>query len=396
MAREVLLIIESRIATVEIIEQLLAHLSETGTLRTRTRTLAELSPDDLTSGTYPLLVRSVDPLAIRLTAALRRARVAYGFYLDDNFWLLDPETEIGRHYAATPVRKRLEAIVRGASPVIAATPLLRDYLLPRNPDTIQLDSFYDFTLAPTMSPRSTRRGVRGGFAASTQRGQDLRDVIDEVIAVLDAHPEAEFEIIGARDEAIPAHPRIRWFPYLPSYEEYVAFQRSRRWDFGLAPLGGAASNLYKTDNKYREYAAQGIPGVYQDAPPYASVRDGETGIVAGGARSWRAAMELLVGDPALRERIRRSARADAESRLSLGNVAPQWGAFFAAAPGVGDDPARLERVRRELAPPPSVAARAILRARLLWDYGMTSIADRGVLATAARTLRFVGKRMIGR
>jgi hypothetical protein len=396
MAREILLIVEARIATVELIEQVLAYLSETTSLRTRTRLLTEVGPEDLTAETYPLLVRSVAPLAMRLTTALRHSGVDYGFYLDDNFWLLDPETEIGLHYRSPQVRRRLEAIVRGASPVIAATPLLHDYLLPKNEHVIQLDSFFDFALAASMPRRSARRMVRGGFAASTQRGGDLRSVIDDVLTVLEEHENVEFEIIGARDSAIPKHPRITWFPYRSSYQEYVSFQRSRNWDFGLAPLGGAASNLYKTDNKYREYAAQGVPGIYQDAAPYAAVRDGETGLIAGGSRSWREAMELLVGDAELRDRIRINARADAERRHSLANVAPQWSAFFEAAPEIGGDAARLERLRREIAPSPTAGARAVLRARLLWEYGLTSIAHRGVFATGARTVRFLAKRIIRR
>jgi len=394
LAGEVLLIVEARIATVELIEQLLAYLSETTPLRSRTVLLTELRPDDFAAGTFPLLVRTVDPLAMRVTSALRRARVPYGFYLDDNFWLLDPEAEIGRHYSVPQVRKRLEAIVRGASPLIASTPLLRDFLRAKNENVIQLDSFFDFGFAPTMPRRPARRALRGGFAASIQRGPDLRNVIDDVLTVLEAHDDVEFEIIGARDDTLPSHPRMRWFPYTHSYEEYIAFQRSRAWDFGLAPLGAAASNRYKTDNKYREYAALGVVGIYQDAAPYAGVRDGETGLIAGGTRSWREAIELLIADPALRERIRTEARADAERRRGLPGVAPQWGAFFESVPGI--DASRVERVRHEVAPPPSVRARAVLRMQLLWEYGMTSVADVGVRTTAIKTLRFLGNRMLGR
>jgi hypothetical protein len=394
LAREVLLIIEGRIATVELIEQVLAYLSETTPLRTRTVQLTELSPEDFTADTFPLLVRTVDPLAMRLTAALRRARVPYGFYLDDNFWLLDPESKIGRHYRVPQVRKRLEAIVRGASPLIASTPLLRDFLRTKNENVIQLDSFFDFSFAAAMPRRPARRALRGGFAASIQRGPDLRIVMDEVLMVLEAHDDLEFEIIGARDDSIPSHPRMRWFPYTHSYEEYIAFQRSRGWDFGLAPLGAAASNQYKTDNKYREYAALGVPGIYQDAAPYAGVRDGETGLIAGGTRSWREAMEMLIGDPALRQRIRNDARVDAEKRRGLSNVAPQWGAFFETVPGI--DASHLDRVRREVAPPTSAGARAVLRMQLLWEYGLTSIADVGVRLTAVKIARFLAKRMTGR
>src|SRR5664279_4489243 len=100
MATDVLMIAEHRTATVSLLEQLLAHLEATTSLTTRTRLLHELRAADFTPGTFPLVVRSCNPSASRLAKTLRRHGVAYGFYLDDNFWLLDPETAIGRHYAA--------------------------------------------------------------------------------------------------------------------------------------------------------------------------------------------------------------------------------------------------------------------------------------------------------
>jgi hypothetical protein len=394
VAKEVLLIADARIATVQLLEQVLAHLAGTTGLRTRSRLLSELTGEDFTPGTFPVIVRSITPEASRLTRILRKHRIRYGFYLDDNFWLLDPGTEAGRYFAAAPTRRRLEAIVRGASPVIASTPLLRDYLRRFTDDVIQLDSFFDFSLVPALSaaPPAHAR-VRGGFAASTHRAADLRPVVEDVMNLLRDHDNVEFEVIGIDDDIIPEHPRIRSFPYRSSYEDYVAFQQSREWDFGLAPLGRAASNLYKTDNKYREYAAQGIPGIYEDAPPYQSVTDRETGLIAGKTRSWRDAMELYVGDAGLRARIRRNARLEAEQRCSLENVAPQWGGFFASAPPIGDRPELLAYLRRAFHPTPTPLARAALRGRLLWAYGMTHLAEHGFAATITRTARFLWTRI---
>lgn len=393
MANEVLLIVDAPIATVQLLEQVLAHLAATTPLRARTRLVSELVADDFTPGTFPLIVRSIAPETARLTQILRRNGIAYGYYLDDNFWLLDPATEAGRYFAARPARRRLEAIVRGASPVIASTPLLRDYLRAHSDQVIQLDSFFDFSLVPELPPAPSEHAVvRGGFAASMHRGPDLARVISDVIDVLTEHDDVEFEIIGIEDDTVPEHPRIRWFPYQESYADYVAFQQSREWDFGLAPLGGAASNLYKTDNKYREYAAQGIPGIYEEAPPYAAVRDGETGLLAGISRSWRQAMELYVGDAGLRRRIRTAARREAEERCGLENVAPQWGRFFESAPGIAAGE-QLEELRHALDPDPSALARASLRMRLLWAYGRTHLAAHGVAATASRTARFLWTRI---
>jgi glycosyltransferase involved in cell wall biosynthesis len=397
VAREILLISEARIATVQLLEQVLSHLQDTTSLRMRSRTLGELRAEDFTPETYPLIVRAFDAEAARLVQILRRHHISYGFYLDDNFWLLDPETVLGRHYSTRHSRRRLESAVEGASTVITATPLLRDYLKTRNPSIIQLDSFFDFSLLPTLPPAPPERTkVRGGFAASTHRVDDLKPILTEMLEALDEHPDLEFELVGVEGEALPSHPRLRTFRYRTSYREYLTFLRSRQWDFGLAPLGGAASNLYKTDNKYREYAAQGIPGIYQDAAPYAQVRAGETGLFADGPGSWRAAIDRYLREPDLRSRIRLAARADAENRLGLQNVAPRWAEFFETAPELGSNPARLERVRHDLDRPRRALARAATRGHLLWAYGRTMLAEEGLTRTARRTARFVGNRIVRR
>jgi glycosyltransferase involved in cell wall biosynthesis len=393
MPIDVLLISEARIATVQLLEQLLEHLRASTGLRSRSRLLHEVRPDDITADTYPVIVRAFTPEAHSLARIFHRHGIPFGFYLDDNFWLLDPRTDIGRHYAGRAQRRRLEWVVRNASTVIASTPLLRDYLRAFNQRVVQLDSFFDFSLIPELPPPpSGTPPLRGGFAASVDRIKDLEPVIAQVIEVLDEHPELEFEFIGGEPFDLPSHPRIRAFPYRASYADYIAFQRSREWDFALAPLGPAASNLYKTDNKFREYAAQGIPGIYQDEAPYRAVRDGETGLFAGETRSWGDAIRRYLAEPELRAGVRRAARLDAEERTSLANVAPRWEAFFASldpqVPAV-----TRERVRRALVLHAASASRAARRGRLLWDYGRSELSDKGLVPTLRRTFRFVGNRM---
>jgi hypothetical protein len=279
--------------------------------------------------------------------------------------------------------------------VITSTVLLRDFVRSTlNADAIQLDSFVDLSLISDLPPAPRSRPIiRGGFAGSTSRVGDLVDVFADVVRVLDAHDDVEFEIIGVDDGALPVHhPRLRTFPHLPSYEEYVSFQQSREWDFALAPLGSAASNLYKTDNKYREYAAQGIPGVYQDSPAYEAVNDGRTGLRAGERRSWHDAMERYIADPKLRDRVRRNARRDVEERCSLAVVAPQWERFFDSAPRVGEASGRMEAVTRALRRQSSAPRRAALRLRQLAANAAEELSERGLRSTARRTARFVRTR----
>ena len=99
MASDILLISEARITTVQLVEQVLGYLEQNTALSTRSRLLHELRPEDFSPQTYPLFIRTCNPVAYGLTRMLRRTGVQYGYYIDDNFWLLDPETEIGRFYA---------------------------------------------------------------------------------------------------------------------------------------------------------------------------------------------------------------------------------------------------------------------------------------------------------
>jgi hypothetical protein len=392
MATDVLLISEARIATVQLLEQLLDFLADTTPLTTRSRLLTEVVPEDFVSGTFPLIVRSCNSDALSLTRALRKHGVDYGFYLDDNFWLLDPTTELGKYYSSRPHRQQLDEIVREASIVIAATPLLMEYVRPKNPRVIQLDSFFDFSLIPEVPRSVAGTRIRCGFAASAGRIQDLLPIVGEVVDVLNENESFDFEIIGVDPSEGPQHPRISYYPYQPSYREYVDFQRSRRWDFGLAPLGDAPSNLYKTDNKFREYAAHGIAGIYQEAAPYQLVRDGETGLLAGGARSWGDAIRQYISDPDLRARVRSSARSDAERRCALENVAGQWQHFFESAPALELTPNDHQRLNRTLRQRASRAARFGMRLRLLSIYGWSRVRQDGLVPTVGRTLRYLRRR----
>lgn len=374
----------------QLLERILEHLARTTPLRVSSRLFDEIEPGDITPDTYPIVVRSCESQAMRAVRAFRRERVDYGYYIDDNFWLLDPNTTLGRHYAARPTRRRLDSIVAGAQPVIASTPLLRDWVKPRAQQVIQLDSFFDFSLVPSeLSPRPDRPGLRVGFAASKYRGDDLEAVEADVLAVLNEHPTLEVEVIGAHAGGLSDHPRVTQFPHLHSYEEYIAFQRERAWDIGLAPLGAAASNDFKTDNKYREYAALGIAGIYQDAPPYAAVRDGENGLRVSSTQSWADALRRYCLDPTLVDRVRTAARTDAERRLSIDAVSSQWSEFFEQAPSIGERPRALQRLRRQIGPPTTPLGRRLRRLRLLFAFGMSELAEQGPLPTATRTARFV-------
>lgn len=398
--RDILIVVEGRIATVELVEQVFAHAAKHRALTWRTRIDSDVSVDDFGADTIPLFVRTSNPFAARFARALHNAGVPYAFYLDDNFWDFGSDTEIGRVYSKRGPRRRLDGIVRDAELVITSTDTLLGLVTPMNAKVTQLDVAIDFSLYPQEPPTRTDGSadrVRMGFAGSTNRSRDFAELMAVVLDALDAHPQLELEVIGPRS-AVPSHPRITVFPYLHSHAAYVTFQTQRAWDIGLAPLTVTASNQYKTDVKYREYAAQYIAGIYQDAAPYSRVVDGVTGLLASTPEQWRAAIDRLVTDRDLRESVRLAARADAEQRYAPGPVADRWLRALEVSEVVRAPrtPQQTEDVRAFLAQPVPWTVRTGWRLRLLVAYGRTMVEQHGWAHTIGRAVRFARKKVLGR
>jgi GT2 family glycosyltransferase/glycosyltransferase involved in cell wall biosynthesis len=98
-----------------------------------------------------------------------------------------------------------------------------------------------------------------------------------------------------------------------AYPEFVPWVRSRShdWTIAVAPLQEASFNRNKSDLKYLEYAALGLPAIYSDVVPYRdSVRHEVTGLLTENAtEAWSAAILRLASDADLRARMAAEARA---------------------------------------------------------------------------------------
>jgi len=391
---DVLLVVEARIASVQLLEQVFAGLEQSHGVTWRTVADREITPDDLRENTVPVIVRTTTPAAHLFARTLTQLGVPYVYYTDDNFWLLDPRTPIGRHYARRSVRRQLEEVVSGAAQVVVSTQPLAQYVSSFNPAVVHLDAAVNLDKYLPPLPRDPERVVMG-FAGSIGRRLDLDAAAEVFLSALERHPNLHLEVIGPEVPAL-AHERVTTFPYLDDYEAYIAFQRGRRWDIGLAPLRGAPVQEYKTDVKYREYGAQGIAGIYQVMRPYAHIRHGETGMLASTPEEWAEAIDRLVTEPELRERIARQARADIEARYALPVVVERWHEFLGTCTTVGASGVDLQTVRSTVASLDFARAANATRLTLLWLYGLDHLWTYGVARTAKRTTRFLARRITGR
>ena len=159
MAVGILLISEERISTVRHVEQLGRHIAETSGIAFRSVTVDQLQASDFQPGFVPLIVRGDSYSFYLLADVLTRARIPYVYFLDDNFWELDPKTELGQYYRSNVTVRRLERIIGGAEKVLVSTDALKEYLARFGDEVHQVNSFFDFSLIPRMPPQPDNGGV---------------------------------------------------------------------------------------------------------------------------------------------------------------------------------------------------------------------------------------------
>jgi len=320
----VTMVIEGEAATSQLVERLLRACQPLGVRYTKVH-FAALTFSHLDGRAVPLFVRCGDPSLRLWIDLLKRAHHPYLYYIDDNFWELQGDSPLVRYYRDPDVRHSLEFVVAHANQVLTNSEVLACYLRRFSPRLRVLPAFFDFSLIGGCVREQTPE-LRIGFAGSPSRGDDLELICPIIHPVLDRIPNAVFEFCGVMPPGVQPTPRIRFFEHTSSYADFIRFQAQRNWAIGVAPLRDNLANRAKTDNKYREYGACGIAGVYSDIPPYqGSVESGITGLLVGpSSEAWLSAVLQFAVQPGQREEIARRAEKDVRKRYCVEAVAGVW------------------------------------------------------------------------
>jgi glycosyltransferase involved in cell wall biosynthesis len=190
------------------------------------------------------------------------------------------------------------------------------------------------------------RVTLGYLSGSATHTQDLGDIAPMLARVMEKHWNVYLIVVG------PIHlpailekfgPRIRRHPFvkwqaLPGLISDI--------DINLAPLDMLSPfNHAKSEIKWMEAGAVGVPTVASKTAGFCeAIRHGETGLLANTPDEWEKALEDLIEQPELRERIGAAARQDVYARYTAAARSAETVTAFAeiterfARPTVGPAP----------------------------------------------------------
>jgi len=270
----------------------------------------------------------------RLVRELETRGIPYVYATDDN--LLDLHRDRPWELrAGGEVRAAVRLLARRAARVVVSTPALQERMQGLNPNSVTVPNFLDERLfGPPDALRPPNRPLVIGYMGTRTHDGDLRMVLRPLRAFLvRGGGRVRLEVVGVADDAGLAA-RFDGLPVSwlnPGVAEaYPAFpgwmRQSLRWDFALAPLADDEFTRCKSDLKYLDYGALGIPGIFSDVRAYReTVRHRETGlIVPNDPDAWAAALEEMAGDASLRSRLALAARDEVHSTRMLATNARRW------------------------------------------------------------------------
>lgn len=234
--------------------------------------------------------------------------------------------------------------LRMAHLVTVSTPYLAERYRKYNANVAVVPNAIDFETWKKVEPKDDGI-VRIGLFGSNSHHKDWRECIDAISRILDEYPNVRLLFNGwlvmeEAKEGASIYELKRHFKF-PDYlverglheherveiyepveiQDYAGWLMDKKIDIGLAPLAWTAFNRSKSNLKYLEFGAMGVPGVYADMEPYADVVHGVTGLKASKPIDYYTQIKKLVESKELRESIGNAAHEDVRARYDASKVA---------------------------------------------------------------------------
>jgi len=254
------------------------------------------------------------------------------YELDDDFFSIAPNTPVGRYHRDPARLAQLEHYLRHASLVRVYSEALRARVAPFNARVERVAGLVDWDLVPAVRPSRPPGPVRIVYATSRIADSLSEMFVPDLCRVLNHFPgRVEAWFLGHRPQRLADRGDVHFVPFVHDYDRFFRRFASAGFDIGLAPLADDAFHRAKTDNKFREYAASRIAGIFSDVKVYRDcVVPERTGLLVPAVPgAWAHAMTRLIEDGELRARMQEQAYADARTRYSMEQSKDAWRAQLA-------------------------------------------------------------------
>jgi len=245
----------------------------------------------------------------------------YIYELDDNFFELPLNSPEGIYHRDPERMAQLEKYLEHAALVRVYSQPLELKVKQFMPRVKLAKPPVNLSSIPSTPPKHTSPRLKLVFSTSRTTSDSLYKIfIDDLVRLLQERREQiEVHFWGYMPPELKGFPSVKFRRFTSNYQKYMQTMYREGYDIGLAPMKDDLFHNSKTNNKFREYAACWIAGIYSNTSLYADyVENEKTGLLISNKEDeWYNAIVRLVQDPDLRHDIQKQARALVEREYSL-------------------------------------------------------------------------------
>jgi len=271
--------------------------------------------------------RTCEPVLLNLLKMAKDLGKPTVYDIDDNF-LAIPDLPHGKYSRQRHIRETTKEFMWRCHAVKVHSRQMEVVASQYNENVFYKPDCFDFSIIEGLAQKKKSPGVIIiGYSGTQYRDHDFIAVTPAIKRIIhDFQDCVRFEFMGFIPEGLKEGPQVHFTPWNKDYRSFIRERYQRNWDIGLAPLQNILFNLCKSNNKYREYGACKIAGIYSNFPVYAGdVKHGVTGLLADNdEESWYKAMRRLIEDSLLRKKIAENAYLHVLENYSVERAALGW------------------------------------------------------------------------
>jgi glycosyltransferase involved in cell wall biosynthesis len=282
-----------------------------------------------------IVIQRVNPYSNNILKKAKKHNIKVVYESDDDF--LDISHDNPSYNYILGNFDHILKLVNNSDKLVVSTNELKNRFNKLGLDNVEVIKNYYVEDALPLKPFTFRgeNHLKIGYFGTLTHDNDLEFIRNVIVRVKDIFSKKGvsviFEIAGASIDDSVDWFNVRKIPYYPmslrTFYEWLG--KNSDWDVGIIPLVDNNFNRCKSELKYIEFSALGVPVVASNINVYNEVIvDGVTGYLASNEEEWIDKLSILLEDHILRSGMVHNAHEDILKNYNLKSRVNQWDEIF--------------------------------------------------------------------
>ena len=282
-----------------------------------------------------IIVQRVSHYSNLLVKKAKEHNIKIIYETDDDFLDINHSNPSFNYFQSN--KEKTTRLIESADEITVSTEELSNRFKDKGYHNINIiKNYYTNDILPIKDIRDEEDNlIKIGYFGTVTHDDDLELIHNVILIVKDRLKESninvELEVVGATSISKSDWYKTIKLPFYPmSVSTFMEWLSSNiDWDIGIVPLVKNHFNNAKSELKYIEFVALGVPVVASDVITYQeAITDGITGFLANNEEEWVEKLIRLILDKNLRIAMLNNAREDILRNYTLKSRVNQWDALL--------------------------------------------------------------------